>query len=71
MTLKHILHGGTRLHYVAFSYAFRSYFQLIFKFNNVELTASRLQEIEDEINQRPRKTLNIKSPSELEYKLAA
>ena len=36
-----------------------------------KLTASRLQEIEDEINQRPRKTLNIKSPSELEYKIAA
>lgn len=35
------------------------------------LKQQRLNEIELEINERPRKTLNIKSPSELEYKLAA
>jgi IS30 family transposase len=36
-----------------------------------DLTVERLKEIEEEINHRPRKVLNIKSPSELEYKLAA
>ena len=36
-----------------------------------ELTNEKLQEIELEINQRPRKTLDIKSPSELKYKIAA
>jgi IS30 family transposase len=35
------------------------------------LTAKTMNKIEDEINQRPRKTLNIKSPSELEHKIAA
>ena len=37
----------------------------------VDLTTERLKEIEDEINRRPRKILDIKSPSELENKLAA
>ena len=36
-----------------------------------DLTAERLEEIEEEINLRPRKTLDIKSPSELKNKLAA
>ena len=36
-----------------------------------DLTAERLKEIEEEINFRPRKILDIKSPSELENKLAA
>lgn len=36
-----------------------------------DLTAKRLGEIEKEINHRPRKILDIKSPSELENKLAA
>lgn len=36
-----------------------------------DLTAERLQEIEEEINLRPRKILDIKSPSELKHKLAA
>ena len=36
-----------------------------------DLTAERLKEIEEEINLRPRKILDIKSPSELENKLAA
>ncbi len=35
------------------------------------LTNERLKEIEQEINERPRKTLDIQSPSELENKLAA
>ena len=35
------------------------------------LPAERLEEIEEEINQRPRKILDIKSPSELKHKLAA
>ena len=36
-----------------------------------DLTAERIKEIEEEINLRPRKILDIKSPSELEIKLAA
>jgi IS30 family transposase len=36
-----------------------------------EISSSTLRRVEDEINQRPRKTLNYKSPSELETKLAA
>ena len=36
-----------------------------------DLTAERLKKIEEEINRRPRKILDIKSPSELEIKLAA
>ena len=36
-----------------------------------ELTNQKLRKIELEINQRPRKTLDIKSPSELEHKIAA
>ena len=36
-----------------------------------EISSSTLRWVEDEINQRPRKTLNYKSPSELETKLAA
>lgn len=36
-----------------------------------DLTNERLQEIEDEINGRPRKVLDIKSPSELVHELAA
>ncbi|MEJ6701333.1 MAG: IS30 family transposase, partial [Akkermansiaceae bacterium] len=36
-----------------------------------EISSSSLRRVEDEINQRPRKTLNYKSPSELETKLAA
>jgi len=36
-----------------------------------DLTNQTLKQIENEINRRPRKTLNIKSPSELEYKIAA
>ena len=36
-----------------------------------DLTDERLKEIEEEINHRPRKVLNIKSPSELKHKLAA
>jgi IS30 family transposase len=35
------------------------------------LTTKTMNKIENEINQRPRKTLNIKSPSELEHKIAA
>lgn len=35
------------------------------------LTNERLKEIEQEINERPRKTLDIQSPSELQHKLAA
>ena len=37
----------------------------------VDLTNERLKEIEQELNERPRKILDIKSPSELENKLAA
>ena len=36
-----------------------------------DLSAEHLKEIEDEINRRPRKILDIKSPSELKHKLAA
>ena len=36
-----------------------------------DLTNERLEEIEQEINLRPRKILDIKSPSELKNKLAA
>ena len=36
-----------------------------------EISSSTHRRVEDEINQRPRKTLNYKSPSELETKLAA
>ena len=36
-----------------------------------DLTDERLKEIEQEINSRPRKILDILSPSELENKLAA
>ena len=39
--------------------------------NATDLTAQRLKEIEEEINSRPRKILDIKSPSELEERLAA
>jgi len=35
------------------------------------ITAERLQEVENELNQRPRKILGYKSPSEFEEKLAA
>ena len=38
--------------------------------NGLELSG-RLEEIEEEINLRPRKILDIKSPSELKNKLAA
>ena len=36
-----------------------------------ELTTQELKDIQDQINQRPRKILKAKSPSQLEYKLAA
>ena len=36
-----------------------------------QISSSGLQRVEDEINQRPRKTLDFKSPSELKTKLAA
>jgi len=36
-----------------------------------EISSSTLRRVEEEINQRPRKTLKYKSPSELEAKLAA
>ena len=36
-----------------------------------DLTAQRLEEIEEEINHRPRKILDIQSPSELKNKIAA
>ena len=36
-----------------------------------EISSSTLRRVEDEINQRPRKTLSYKSLSELETKLAA
>ena len=35
------------------------------------ITAQELQRVEEEINQRPRKTLGYYSPSSLEHKLAA
>ncbi len=37
----------------------------------VDLTNERLKEIEQELNERPRKILDIQLPSELENKLAA
>ena len=36
-----------------------------------EISSSTLRRVEDEINERPRKTLRYHSPSELEHKLAA